>query len=421
MHNIQQLALMTGLKQPKGDAGDHILAMQYAHLKNHIPILYLTIGFYFVMAIFVILGDNNPNSIKEYFAHYILPMIVVPFACLRAIIWYRRRHDPFDREKVEKIIISLSLVSGFISILCGIWSVLAWNIDTSSQRPYLALIMTVGSFSVAYCLAIIPFMATFILAVTLIPICLTMLFSGETLLISSALIMMTALLYLVGLLRRHYVQMVRMIELQLEMHQLAHTDKLTHLLNRRALIEAYSAIQYGQNIIKLEYSDNDQSQNMDNSIENVTMVMLDLDGFKPINDSYGHATGDKILTLIAQRMKSHIGDYGLIARIGGDEFAIMFVDKPLLFCQQMIESLSYILSKEYVIDNQSMTVGISYGLAHASSSTSSSSTMTSDGNIPSIDILLSEADHQLYAMKARKKDQKSLLTLGPDPQHIIAI
>lgn len=52
-------------------------------------------------------------------------------------------------------------------------------------------------------------------------------------------------------------------------------------------------------------------------------MLIDLDGFKPINDHYGHEAGDELLRLTAQRLSQSVGDKGVVARLGGDEFVVM--------------------------------------------------------------------------------------------------
>lgn len=407
---MKQFAIMTGLKPREDAVGEHILAMQYEHLKKHIPLLYLTISFYFAMAVIFLISHIPVDSVQSYIARYVLPAIIIPFSLIRGVIWYHRRQDKFEREKVEKTIISLTIISASLSMLCGYWSILAWQADIVDRHSYLALIMAMGGFSVAYCLSIIPFSAAFNLVAVLLPLNLVLIFSGETFLIAVAVTVLTAMVYLIALLRRHYNHMVRMIELQVQMHDLANTDILTGLLNRRALIEEYAVLVYGESNSLVSLMENEDDTEIGanqpdfdtdtmivaSEVTHVTMVMLDLDGFKPINDKYGHATGDKLLQMIAARMKKHISDYGTIARIGGDEFAILFVNKPVQFCIQMIESLSYILSSPYIIDDEEKKIGISFGFAHR------------DENIGTIEKLLSKADAELYDMKAKKYDKNHI-------------
>ena len=81
----------------------------------------------------------------------------------------------------------------------------------------------------------------------------------------------------------------------------AKIDYLTGALNRRGLYEFFSHIP----------EDTD-----------VNFMFLDIDNFKGVNDTYGHAMGDKLLVEVAKTIKSRIGD-SLLARIGGDEFVVM--------------------------------------------------------------------------------------------------
>ncbi|WP_425070135.1 putative bifunctional diguanylate cyclase/phosphodiesterase [Roseibium sp.] len=94
---------------------------------------------------------------------------------------------------------------------------------------------------------------------------------------------------------------------------LAQHDPLTGLPNRRRLLEAFS------DLIRDVKPDHFRA-----------VMMLDLDGFKPINDVYGHAFGDNLLRSFADRLAETLGKEGIVARLGGDEFAIVspvFKDK----------------------------------------------------------------------------------------------
>ncbi|MEA2791070.1 MAG: hypothetical protein QOG73_3476 [Acetobacteraceae bacterium] len=112
------------------------------------------------------------------------------------------------------------------------------------------------------------------------------------------------------LLTRSVVSIIRMIleyeAVQQEMAHQARTDPLTGLLNRRAFME-----EIRRHIARL-----------DREAETGTLMYVDLDGFKVVNDRLGHATGDKVLVHLADMLRKLVRPSDLIARLGGDEFAI---------------------------------------------------------------------------------------------------
>ncbi|QNP59376.1 diguanylate cyclase [Paenacidovorax monticola] len=90
------------------------------------------------------------------------------------------------------------------------------------------------------------------------------------------------------------------------LHSLAHTDPLTGLPNRRGLHVAL-----GNSLLRCG------PQHL------VAVYMLDLDGFKPVNDQYGHDVGDELLVAVTRRLLGHVRESDVVARLGGDEFVVM--------------------------------------------------------------------------------------------------
>lgn len=121
----------------------------------------------------------------------------------------------------------------------------------------------------------------------------------------------------------------------------------------------------------------------------ISLLFLDLDNFKHINDSFGHSIGDKLLAQVAKRLQGMVNGEHTIIRFGGDEFVILLVDCQQTdqdVAKQLIESVSV----TYLIDGLDFSIGASVGIARG------------DTHTASIDKLLSQADLAMYAAKKRK-------------------
>lgn len=120
-----------------------------------------------------------------------------------------------------------------------------------------------------------------------------------------------------------------------------------------------------------------------------TLLLLDLDNFKIINDTYGHAAGDELLKVVAGRLRACVSAEATIGRLGGDEFAIL--DPALrrdLAIEECATSLVRALSEPVHFDGRNVSCGVSIGVA----------LLPRDGGTP--DQLLGNADLALYAAKA---------------------
>lgn len=96
----------------------------------------------------------------------------------------------------------------------------------------------------------------------------------------------------------------------------------------------------------------------------IALLFIDLDGFKMINDTHGHGIGDKLLKIVANRLNKYAGDFDTVARIGGDEFVILFqeINKPIdagMIAQNIINEINLPI----VIGNNELFVGASIGIS----------------------------------------------------------
>ena len=120
----------------------------------------------------------------------------------------------------------------------------------------------------------------------------------------------------------------------------------------------------------------------------IALLCLDLDNFKIVNDTLGHATGDALLVAVAERLRGCIREFDMATRLGGDEFAtILVTDKPeeaLAVANRIVERMA----RPFHFDGQMMQIGISIGVAMA----------PRDGKTPGK--LMKNADLALYRAKA---------------------
>jgi diguanylate cyclase (GGDEF)-like protein/PAS domain S-box-containing protein len=124
----------------------------------------------------------------------------------------------------------------------------------------------------------------------------------------------------------------------------------------------------------------------------VATVLMDLNGFKQINDSFGHEAGDEVLTVVAQRLLASVRDSDTVARLSGDEFVLVLVNQPSLrFTLRMVERLRLSMDKPVVFDDNAIEVGASIGV----------SVYPHDGN--SAFELVRAADVAMYHAKATRE------------------
>lgn len=163
-----------------------------------------------------------------------------------------------------------------------------------------------------------------------------------------------------------------------ELERLAVTDELTGLPNRRKAIE----------VLETELNRHLRSG------ASLSVAMLDIDNFKSINDSFGHAAGDEVLAEVAIRLSGVVRDYDLVARIGGEEFLVIAPETDREGAFVLAERLrTAIAQTPFGPTGQSLAVTVSAGVTTAHES---------DGNI---DPLLARADQALYDAKRRGRNR----------------
>ena len=334
--------------------------------------------------LFLMLAATTPTAIYAG-VQTVHPVIRIGFPVTLAIVGLlgflflmHNRGRRMSVRRARRMIVESTWLSGITGAMCSIWTVVNWWAAPPATHSYYAMIMAMGSLATAYCLSSIRF-ATFVnLIIGLVPISILMLTSGHPPEIAAGTSLVVATLFLLRMILQQHDQLIDLLQLQHQMRDLAHTDPLTGLANRREFdmrLDEEIAAAHGNS--------------------HFAIALLDLDGFKPVNDQHGHAIGDGLLCEIAQRLRGACGDHAVVARQGGDEFAILVHAGSPLLETSLADHILAALAAPYRIGGRPISVGASIGTAN----------WPDHGNTARK--LFEIADNALYAAKAARRRPKS--------------
>lgn len=163
-----------------------------------------------------------------------------------------------------------------------------------------------------------------------------------------------------------------------EVLRMANTDALTDLYNRRGLLE----------LAKREI---DRCHRYGRTL---SVIMLDIDHFKKVNDTYGHYAGDQVLRILADRCRNQIRLVDILGRYGGEEFVILLPETPLNVAKEVAERIRKSMVNDPVITDQcKIHISVSLGLAAATKETAD------------LTEVLRQADSALYQAKQKGRNR----------------
>ena len=189
-------------------------------------------------------------------------------------------------------------------------------------------------------------------------------------------------MYLLEMLSAHAAIAIDNTRLFQEVQQLAITDPLTGANNRRELYE----------LGEREFARSKRYKHP------LSALMVDIDRFKKVNDSFGHTTGDQVLIQLTGRIRANIRDIDILGRYGGDEFAILLPDTELEPARQVAERLrTAIANIPFETDAGAIHITTSIGVS------------TLAAQVGSLEVLIDKADMGVYAAKDAGRNRVRLV------------
>ncbi len=299
--NVDEIASHTGRA---------IVEERYTTLRRQIPIVYL-------LAIINFFGLQIATSGKLYLGLN-LPTLLLVCGVARTLQWFRPTRAVTHANMLKR----LRQTAGLSVLLCLLLSAnCIYLLRTQDSSGQMAVMLFGGltAIGVAYGLSAVPAAARVPLVVLALPLAGMALFSNDPQFVGAAVSLAVVALLILHLLSVHNSHFVGLIisrstitreqelteQAREEAIAAATTDFLTGLPNRRAFMEAFEA--------EIELGKPDCC----------AVAIIDLDRFKAINDTFGHASGDKLLQIVARRLLKAAERGATVARLGGDEFGIL--------------------------------------------------------------------------------------------------
>ncbi len=367
------------------DADNHeLVAAQFAAFSRQVPLVYFIVS---VNSIALAATHFNfaPASLTLVF-----PGILVTACLVRCLVWMRRRNCAIPPAAAARSLRATVLLGGALGFAFFVWALSLFPYGDAARQGHILFFVGITVVSCMFCLMYVRPAALFLTGTVIAPFVVFLLTSGEAVHVAIGINLLLVTIAMVYVLIVGSTQFAAMINGQIETRRLsnenfrlANIDSLTELPNRRQFFARLAAIAARAHATGHRF----------------VVGVLDLDGFKAVNDLYGHGIGDGVLKQVGQRLLALADDTHFIARLGGDEFGII-VD-AVLTPEEILAVGSRVCSVfilPFLISNIIAKVGGSVGFAIAPDAGTTA------------EVLYERADYALYHAKSKNRGQSVIFS-----------
>ncbi|HEY4294851.1 MAG TPA: diguanylate cyclase, partial [Paraburkholderia sp.] len=296
-----------------------LVCSQLQAFRRQVPLLYFML-LVNTTAVAVTHWRSAPAWLSVY-----APAALGTVCMLRCVRWWRTRHRVLTHAEAVPELRQLSWLAGIFAVSFSAWSLLLFPYGTAFEQAQVAFYMATTLVGCVFCLMHLRTPALLLLSIVILSFSTFLVFTGYPVFIAMAIDMTlvgVALAVIIQLYCRTFADVVHaQRELQASQQKtqrlsddnfrLASIDSLTGLPNRRSYFASLRAM----------------SEQALATSSGFNVGLIDLDGFKQVNDIYGHASGDLVLQEVGVRLLALAEQSLFFARLGGDEFGVLVQHK----------------------------------------------------------------------------------------------
>lgn len=320
---------------------------------------------------------------------------------IRLIHWLRLSRRSFTRAQSLKELRHICLIGIFVCAAYCLWTFALYAQLGDHGRNHLVLFGSLAALGCSFALTPLPFAAKVPLFLLALPLALLLISTGKIAYVGMGVTLLTLIFVMTRLINAENLTFRRLVnsrfDIEAEKHRaeraertaleershattIANTDFLTGLANRRSLLSAIDRACGAQ--------------------EPTMVALLDLDGFKTINDNFGHSTGDALLVEVSRRLRELLEPSGIVARLGGDEFALLLRGRSKDVARDVVADAIQRLGEPHSCEGRQLIVSACAGVAFTQAGESDPTQM------------IRRADIALFA--AKRKGRQRMEVFSPE-------
>ncbi|NYH25119.1 putative bifunctional diguanylate cyclase/phosphodiesterase [Paraburkholderia bryophila] len=311
---VRLARLREALSVAEGDP--ELVRSQLQAFGRQIPLLY-----FILLVNTMAVAITHVNCAPAWLSIY-APIALCALCVIRCVRWWRARHRVLTHDKAVPELRKLIWLSGIFGIAFSTWSLLLFPYGTAYQQAHVAFYIATTVLGGVFCLMHLRAAALLVLSIVILSFATFMVFTGSPVFIAMAIDMTLVGIALAFIVELYYQTFTGVVHAQSELlasqqktqrlsddnFRLASIDSLTDLPNRRSFFASLRAL---------------SEQALGSGGSGFNVGLIDLDGFKQVNDIYGHASGDLVLQEVGVRLLALAEPGIFFARLGGDEFGVL--------------------------------------------------------------------------------------------------
>jgi len=288
-----------------------LIKAQYIALSRQLPMMY------FILLVNTLVLAGTHYKVAPLWLAIGFPLLMTVFGTKRAVKWWRSRKTLPSPEHMLAALKRTNHLAPFMAVAFTAWSLALFPYGDVYNQTHVAFYMAITVIACIFCMTHLLPAALATAAVVNTGFVVFFGTSNNITFIATAIDVLLVSIAMLSILKSQYGDFTRLVNMQArteklsnENQQMANLDSLTGLANRRKFFTRLDSV-------LAEARLNNQR---------LAVGLIDLDGFKPVNDLYGHSVGDKLLYQVGKRLTGLLEDGVHLARLGGDEFALIIPD-----------------------------------------------------------------------------------------------